>query len=619
MKIKRLILLFVIIIIVIITIFSISYIDRDTIYVYDLKRFIDEQKNPKVAYDYLKLAASIQGLANRDKPSLYFNFETNFLAKDLNLDIDKFWFNELKKDGQLLSNYKIVELESFDDVLGQFKEVVKGIVLWDEKVPATSNVATTICGVEQLLPIRYDKSMGSVYKTIVEEKKIFSVKKNLVNKFNGKGKVYGTSIKSTLSAKNDAYIWAKINYLDKGKTNRKILAYSLDAYATCFDVNLLKGLDLFNSGLVNQDYYISKKAFFFDLSPDRRGVINDDPEQVDGTDVNTFEKILLSQSSQAGNQITTIGGFVPWFIKYSSIVSKGALDPVTLEWAFIDLVSKYNTQADPDAYSLIGMANASVFCHEKLMDNFAQKNNKGDKTKTINDNKKYIVFQIGDFGAGAWMSSVLPTIWNDPIRGKMPLSWSFSTNLSERVPQVFNYIYNTMTKNDYFVAGENGAGYLNARMLSKSYRPYGLKDFIGVWEKYNKKMYMKFDLSITGMLISGSSLKTHYDIQEAYSRISPDGVANNAAFTEPIVNGTLFTSIVDLTQDPRDSKQLGENLALKLKNGPQFQYFRCVITKPNMLYEAVNHVRKNYPEVEFEVIDPYTYFRLYKTIWEKFQ
>jgi hypothetical protein len=100
---------------------------------------------------------------------------------------------------------------------------VKGVVLYDPTVPATSNVASTIAGVESLLPVAYRPNGGpaTVYHQLVTSG-VLKVELNLVGRFTGA---------RTGSAKCDAYLWAKETYLDSGKTNARLLAYYVDYFA----------------------------------------------------------------------------------------------------------------------------------------------------------------------------------------------------------------------------------------------------------------------------------------------------------------------------------------------------------------------------------------------------
>lgn len=96
-------------------------------------------------------------------------------------------------------------------------------MLYDTSVPSTSNVASTIAGVEGWLPVAYrpGSAATSVYNQLVASG-LLAVKLSLVGKFTGS---------RTGSAKADAYLWCKENYLDTGKTDPRLIAYYVDYYA----------------------------------------------------------------------------------------------------------------------------------------------------------------------------------------------------------------------------------------------------------------------------------------------------------------------------------------------------------------------------------------------------
>lgn len=53
----------------------------------------------------------------------------------------------------------------------------------------------------------------------------------------------------------------------------------------------------------------------------------------------------------------------------------------------------------------------------------------------------------------------LRQIWDDPIRGQVPLGWSISVLLQDIAPAMLHYYQRTQTPNDLLVAGPSGAGY----------------------------------------------------------------------------------------------------------------------------------------------------------------
>ena len=60
-----------------------------------------------------------------------------------------------------------------------------GVVLYDPNVSSTSNVASTIAGASNLLPICYRPVAGSLYSQLVASGPSLPVVVNLVNKFDG--------------------------------------------------------------------------------------------------------------------------------------------------------------------------------------------------------------------------------------------------------------------------------------------------------------------------------------------------------------------------------------------------------------------------------------------------
>ena len=212
---------------------SVSNYDNKLV-VFDLNNFVATLPSTNEKYDYLKVAFTLQGLINRDKPILYYIWEGNGFSY-LGYNMDDVWLSDLRKTGGSFDGYTTETLTSFYQVidLANTLGVVDGVVLWDDQVPATSNVASTIAGVENLVPIRYDPSLFSCYTDLVVNRNSFgTVKRNLNNKFrnisylpdaNLNAQTSGTA--SSGSSKNDAYLWAKKYYLDTNKTNSKIMGY----------------------------------------------------------------------------------------------------------------------------------------------------------------------------------------------------------------------------------------------------------------------------------------------------------------------------------------------------------------------------------------------------------
>ncbi|MGE5609401.1 MAG: hypothetical protein ACM359_09110 [Bacillota bacterium] len=98
------------------------------------------------AWDTLHLVASVQGIVNRDSATLFVRFMPH---------PDDFWLAYLREPGNWLAGRPVIKLDTFQQLLRTFAPKLKGIVLYDEKVAATSNLASTIAGVEDRLCLRY--------------------------------------------------------------------------------------------------------------------------------------------------------------------------------------------------------------------------------------------------------------------------------------------------------------------------------------------------------------------------------------------------------------------------------------------------------------------------------
>ena len=226
---------------------------------------LDQNKDAERIWDEMHFVSSLQGIVNKDSPNLYIFFVGDSFGDDLSGSVDRLWLERASAKGEWLADYSLQSINGLDELIKCFRKNIKGLVVYDGSVPATSNVASTIAGVENLACIRYDPSKTSLYYHLTMELNI-PVKKWLVNKdgtskFTGVGLIPDIKQKSTGSSKCDAYIWAKALYLDTGKCNPSILGYYIDSYWIKSNWGRLS-----NSTVTNQDFIISKKGFVFDLS-----------------------------------------------------------------------------------------------------------------------------------------------------------------------------------------------------------------------------------------------------------------------------------------------------------------------------------------------------------------
>lgn len=479
---------------------------------------------------------------------------------------------------------------------------IAGYVLWDPAVPATANVASTICGVDSLLPVRAGSPLISYLNDLGIE---IQVKQDLTGMFDGK---------ETGSAKCDAYLWAKRQYLDTGKCNPELMAFYIDAYTQRPEQPGYHYSDLPNSTLANHDYYIARKAFFFDLLvwPDETPV--DDPGQPLGADRRTLVSLLEAQyKNNHGKTFTSIGGFVSWDLKYTNYGRAGGKhEPVPTEWEYVAVFSAYNAILDADALGLICLPNASAFSHFQLKQEYKQ--HPRPETPQL-ENKTYVLIYMGDYDSAAWLSRTVPRAWDDPARGQIPIAWAFNPNLSDRIPLVFDYLYATATPNDWFIAGDSGAGYLNPNLLVSNRLGSGLPEALDLWVEHNFHYYRKFDYSITGFVINGFHGDMPLRIQEAYGRFSPDGVGMQLGFERPLVGETPFIRHTsDIYPKAGELDRAADEMAgFSRADKPQFLVFRWILQTPDTMRQVMESLRERHESHQWEFCDPYTFFSLYRT------
>jgi hypothetical protein len=554
-------------------------------------------------YDALKLVASLQGLVNRDAPRMLIRFLEGE-GQGGRINLDDYWLQITKEQWKVLQHTENVR--SLRVVLQRFKEFYNGFVLWDPAVPATANVAATICGVEKLLPLRADSPL----LPFLQESGFETNKgRNLCGLFTGA---------ESGSAKCDAYLWAKREYLDKGKCNPALMAFYIDAYSQQPGKPGFHYRDLPNSMVTNHDYFIANRAFFFDLLAWKDELPVDDPAQSPGTDYETLVALLNSQYHQNhGKCFTSIGGFVSWDLKYTNHGAAGGLhEPVPTEWEYVSLFSRYNAFLDADALGLACLTNASAYRHYPLKKKYSQQPRPALPPL---ENKHYVLIYMGDYDSAAWLSRHVPLFWDDPNRGTLPIAWAFNPNLSDRVPHVFDHFYSTASPQDWFIAGDSGAGYLNPNLLIGDRAGSGLPEALELWVSHNEKYYRRFDYSITGFVINGFHGEMPLVIQDAYSRFSPEGVGMQLGMEKSLVNNTPFLRhSSDIYPDRNHPEKAADQMiAFGKAETPQFLIFRWILQSPSTMKKVIAAVQERHKGDDWVFCDPYTFFGLYRQYLKK--
>jgi len=566
-------------------------------------------------WDTMHTLAAVQGLANREAPRLYVIYCAGF-----GVETDQFWLDWLRGEDGWLKNTDLVTLSSVEEVVRSFRKYFKGLAVYDPAVPATSCLASTAAGCDDLLPVRFSRATNSMF-ALLTGKLALPIRLWLVNpdgtpKFTGRGLIPDLNEPSTGSAKNDAYRWAIRKYIDSGRCDPRFAAYYIDSYwMNC--ANKL-GWDLHT--LSNHDYFIARRAFFFDLATWGDETPVDDPGQKLGLDRETFLQMLAALNRKAPKSMIKVGGFTPWAFKYTDHPGAGGKHGgVATEWEFARVISQFNGYMEADAIGASSIANASFCAHYPLKARYPQPNPKpspadwqaaGHLTAAGKVAPKlYVGYYVGDYDSPSWLYKAVAAFFSDPKRGQVPLGWAFDPNLADRSPQALVYAYRHATTNDFFIAGDSGAGYLNPRALTD--RPDSkLPPALKVWTEHCARYFKRWDMSITGFMLDGSAGASTEEEFFAYKQFSPDGCGNHFDLTPRVISGVPTIREWDMPDSAKATAAHMASQSAAATNGPCFLWARTILKPPSWHVEVSRFLREKHPQAPVVVVDPYTFFGL---------
>jgi putative glycoside hydrolase with GxGYxYP motif/GxGYxY motif-containing protein len=530
------------------------------------------------SYDESMAVACLQGIVNRDRPRVY------LLSKKDNRP--EYWRKILLGKGRWLEGKTFKPLADLDALVELARPGLKGAIIWDPEVPASVNVATTIAGVEDgvvLSPEYAEKYLGAWKLDVLAD---------LRGRFTGE---------ETGSKKNDAYRWAIREYLRKGRCSAHFLCLYEDAFSTRAGGNI--------GYVLTRDWALKQRAFVYDLSPWGDEVPGDDPGQRLGTDLATYRMMLEATLEQsAPDRMTEVTGFFP-FAKYSNVPGHAsAHDPVPTEWETVWLISPYNCYQNTISSDCFNQSFHSQAPWTPL------KQRRPAETPRL-ANKAYVSILMADYDSATPLYSFLPKHWDDPKRGQVPLAWGINPNLIETYPDIIAYLYETATAGDYFTADASAAGYMNPNRIEKEY--------LSLFVRHNRHFFQQTDITIAPMVLDWDQPSA--EVKDAFTQFSPDGFATivmdlhqtGGRGPKPhLWKGMPVTNLINSSCNYSNPEQTADAIYASLKHkpadAPGFFFFRIVWVGPSQVIQSMETLRKKHPELEVELVDPYTFFRLFK-------
>ncbi len=553
------------------------------------------------SYDEAAAVSCIQGLMNRTAPNLYVTSPYK--------DGPDFWKAQFSKPGGWLEQYTFEDVPDFGALLKLAVPYAKGAVIWDEEVPATFNVATTIAGLED--GVVMTASFRDVHAPG------FPVLDDLRGRFDGS---------ETGSAKNDCYRWAI----------RTLLPRCSGHLLCLFEDSWGKREDGDTRYVVTRDRAVKECAFVYDLSPwdDERPL--DDPDAPLGCDKETYLMMLEGLFKKTeGKHMTEVCGFFN-FLKYSRITDrkyggyktpsdtpanrvrlmKNAENnhhmPVTTEWETVYMISPYNCYQNTIAHDCF---NISFHQHYGLHP-LKQKRHE----KPVLRDKLYICAFHADYDSTTPLYEFMIRTWMDDGRGSFPLTWGIDPNLMESYPDIFDYLYRTLADSDCLTSDASMAGYFNPSRV----RPE-------LWDtvvRHNRYYFNMADMRLAPMVLDCA--EPPQSALEHIAQIAPDGMgfieinlpgkpASVPSRVYPcMVNGMPVIRMINTCCDSMSPEMHADILKKKCVPGKtQFALVRNIWKTPTEFREMYEETARLMPEYDIEFVNADQFFALLKEYLEK--
>ncbi len=602
------------------------------LHVLDLRPLWEGDLSIHERYDIAYTAVSLQGLVNKKQPRIliygmpYGNWAKFAPPRGFDGNIDRMVLECSQGEGDWLEHVRLTPVDSLEELVEAYRDEIPGLVLWDDEVEATANVATTVAGVEGLLPVRFaerDSERPTLFQTLTEELKL-DVKRSLVGLFKGSGKIPDIDRPSTGSAKCDAYLWSKEMYLDTGRCRADLIGYYQDAYARSSKAHHGHWIAL-------RDYFISESAFVVDVSVWADETPIDDPDQPLGTDRMVLDEVLNSAYARTqGKEPIRVFGFPPWAEKYTDHQGvNGGHGPVPTEWELTKIVTPYNGHLVVDIYQGF-TANLSLYRHAPPFEGVsgpglgAAASGRGvaqvpaattsPAVPSGGAPKPFprlnILFYMGDYCDIGAVYNILPVNWADPKRGEIPLGWSFTPVMTELLPDLFRWMYKTRTPNDHFMLGPGLYGYNMPNELPEGI-PYEQNALLA------REWCRRLGMDVTGFFIGYQPPSPR--TLELYARATPTGVLTNHFSVRDARAPVPHLGMYDLCTPGSQPQEIADKAVRHIdsmyeaqdRGGLEegFVAFRCIWVEPSLIVEASRLMRERLKGVWTpEVVDPVTFF-----------
>ena len=154
------------------------------------------------------------------------------------------------------------------------------------------------------------------------------------------------------------------------------------------------------------------------------------------------------------------------------------------------------------------------------------------------------------------------------------------------------------------------------------------KEYLPLFVTHNQRFFREADMTMAPMVLDWDQPSS--DVKDAFRQFSPDGFATivmdlhgtGGKLPEPQVwKGMPVLELINNACNFAGTEQTADIMAAAIKDRgnkrPGFYFFRCVWVNPTNIAETLAALRRKHPELDIEVLDPHTFFALFKKSQEQ--
>jgi len=385
-------------------------------------------------------AATLQGLTNREGPRLFLDYGIydDPLARRTNevfLD-DETWYGKYREllgaqDQRNLAYYQqrygfeVEHAHGLLELVHASRAVINGLVIWDEALPDTVNIAVMLAARQYLLPV-------SAALAEQLQSANLPLKEDLRGRWKERTDLYRWAFDNLFTRCKPGYLacvepgWQRPEFIDYLVQNQ-IFIYNLSATAGGFGSQLLMLL-VFGPTRLREFLFTTRlDALIRNFALAWMGLRN--------------EEVKLSNRIQRAVKSLPYPTIFGWHTRRDD------------ELSFMLQLSANGLRLVPSHLA------ANISFHARMPATLVRYTPK-TTAPALDPQGVYLTFTLSDGDQLMMMSTGELGNWYSPERGKIPFNWETQPLLVELAPALLEKYTTTATENDCLIAGPSGAGYI---------------------------------------------------------------------------------------------------------------------------------------------------------------